>query len=265
MSTCKATKQYGIPKSTLMDQKNNRYETSNVGWKNDLTEESEWALKGYIDYMASINHPLSIPAVKAFAWAITKISTNPNIFNPETGPGNKWYKNFKARHNLTNRKLENVDRGRSRIGNTTVWKQHFDFLEETIDKLQLRDNPKAIFNCNESMIAMDRRSGTVVVSRKTKNMYSESKGTRAHITINACVSASGYIMPPHIILSQSYPSGPYARPMLEMDQIQHYTLYRIMAIWTANFFMVLFLNYSSPIVSKFQDLNYLFWMDMGCI
>ena len=41
--------------------------------------------------MASINHPLSIPAVKAFAWAIAKRSTNPNRFNPETGPGDKWY------------------------------------------------------------------------------------------------------------------------------------------------------------------------------
>ena len=64
--------------------------------------------------MASINHPLSIPAVKAFAWAIAKRSTIPNRFNPETGPG------VKARHNLTNRKPDNVDRGRSRMGNTTV-------------------------------------------------------------------------------------------------------------------------------------------------
>ena len=97
------------------------------------------------------------------------------------------------------------------MGNTTVWKQHFDLLEETIDQLQLRDNPKAIFNCDESMIAMDRRSGTVVVSRKTKHTYSESKGTWEHITVNACVSTSSYIMPPNIIFSQSYPSGPYAR------------------------------------------------------
>ena len=97
------------------------------------------------------------------------------------------------------------------MGNITVWKQHFDLLEETIDKLELRDNPKAIFNCNKSMIAMDKRLGTVVVSRKTKHTYSESKGTWDHITVNACVSASGYIMPPHIVFSQAYPSGPCAQ------------------------------------------------------
>ena len=139
-----------------MDRKNKRYATSKVGRKNELSEEEEQALKGYIDYMASINHPLSIPAVKAFAWVIAKRSSNSNRFNTETGPGDKWYRNFKLRHNLTNRKADNINHGRSRMGNVTVWKQHFDLLEETIDKLELRDNPKAIFNCDETMVAMDR-------------------------------------------------------------------------------------------------------------
>ena len=141
--------------------------------------------------MAPINHPLSLihkPSLKAFAWAIAEKSTNPNRFNPENWPGDKWYRNFEGRHNLTNRKPDNIDRGRSRMGNTQQFGiKHFDLLEETIDRLHLRDNPKAIFNCDESMIAMDRRSGTVVVSRKTKHAYSESKGTRDHITVNACV------------------------------------------------------------------------------
>ena len=134
---------------------------------------------------------------------LTKRSTNPNRFNAETGPGNKWYRNFKSMHSLTNRKPDNVDHERSQMGNTTVWKEHFDLLEETIDKLELGDNLKAIFNCNKLMIAMDKRSGTVAVSRKTKHTYSESKGTRDHITISTCVLASGYIMPPHIIFFPS--------------------------------------------------------------
>ena len=58
---------------------------------------------------------------------------------------------------------------------------------------------------------MDGRSVAVVVSRKMKHTYSESKGTWDHITVNACVSGSGYIMPPHIIFSQSYPSGSFTR------------------------------------------------------
>ena len=51
--------------------------------------------------MASINHPLSCTAVKAFAWAIAKKSDRPNRFNAETGPGDKWFRNFEKRQNLT--------------------------------------------------------------------------------------------------------------------------------------------------------------------
>ena len=143
MSTCKAANQYGIPKSTLMDWKNNRYETSKVGRKNNLTDEEEQALKGYNDYMASINHPLSIPAVKAFAWPLPKeVPIQTDLIQRLGQVISGIYRNFKARHNPTNRKPDNVDRGRSRMGNTTVSKQHFDLLEETIDQLQLRDNPK---------------------------------------------------------------------------------------------------------------------------
>ena len=250
MSTCKAANQYGIPKSTLMDWKNNRYETSKVGRKNNLTDEEEQALKGYNDYMASINHPLSIPAVKAFAWAIAKRSTIPNRFNPETGPG------VKARHNLTNRKPDNVDCERSRMGNTTVWKQHFDLLEETIDQLQLRDNPKAIFNCDESMIE-DRGQLLSPGKRNIPIQKAKEHGT---------TSPSMHVFRHQVTLCHPISFSPnliHLVSMLEMDQMERYTLCRIMGIWTANFFMVLSLNYSSSIQTKLLELNYLFWMDMG--
>ena len=161
--------------------------------------------------MASINHPLSVAAVKAFAWAIARKSDCPNRFILETGPGDKWFRNFKKRQNLTNRKPDKVDRGRSRMANMTIFKKHLNLLEETVNKLNLRNKPKSIFNCDKSMVAMGRRTGKVVVSRNTKQAYCETKGTRDHITVNACVSASGLILPPHIIFQQSFPSGPYGR------------------------------------------------------
>ena len=33
----------------------------------------------------------------------------------------------------------------------------------------------------------------------------------AGITVNPCVPVSVVILPPHIVFSQAYPSGPYAR------------------------------------------------------
>ena len=62
-----------------------------------------------------------------------------------------------------------------------VFKQHFYLLEEVIDKLNLRINPSSEFNRNESMIAMDRTTGKVAVSRKTKQGHTGNRGARERI------------------------------------------------------------------------------------
>ena len=43
------------------------------------------------------------------------------------------------------------------------------------------------------MVNMDRTTGKVAVSRRTKQAYSESKWAQGHITVNACVSASSQV------------------------------------------------------------------------
>ena len=113
-------------------------------------------------------------------------------------------------NNLTNRKPDNFDQGRSRMANMMVFKQYLYLLEEkinrlTINRLNLRNKPSLIFNCNESMIAINRRTGKVVISRKTKEAYAETKGTRDHITANTSVASickwvSFTIPPPPIYL-----------------------------------------------------------------
>ena len=151
--------------------------------------------------MASIAHPLSITAIKAFAWNIAKKTKGPCRFNALTGPGHTWWDGFKIRHSneITLRKPDNLDRGCSRMANTTVMKQHFDLLRETLTNLNILDKPDHIFNCDESGIMMDARTGKVVVMRTTKQAYSESKGCRDHITAHVAVSASGFPLPPMLI------------------------------------------------------------------
>ena len=66
----------------------------------------------------------------------------------------------------------------------TVFNQH---LEGTLNKLtmttlSLRNKP-LIFNCYDSIIAIDRRTVKVVISRKTKQDYAATKGMRYRITV----------------------------------------------------------------------------------
>ncbi|XP_057315530.1 uncharacterized protein LOC130656643 [Hydractinia symbiolongicarpus] len=213
MSLNKAQKEFGVPKQTLSDRIRGKYRTTKAGRKTEMTPEEETMLIHYIKYMASIAHPLSISAIKAFAWNIVKRSKRTSSFNRVSGPGHTWWDSFKKRHSreITLRKPDGLDRGRSRMANVTVIKQHFDLLRKTLVDLDILDKPDRIFNCDESGISMDARVGKVVVSRSTKHPYSESKGNRDHITAHVAVSAAGVPLPPMIIFEKAFPSGPYAR------------------------------------------------------
>ena len=73
------------------------------------------------------------------------------------------------------------------MANITMYEQHFTLLEKIINDLELTKKPENIFNCDES------------------------KGTRDHITVNACISANGLVLPLHIIFAGAFPSVLYAR------------------------------------------------------
>ena len=53
---------------------------------------------------------------------------------------------LQKRQSLTNKKPDNIDQGKSRMANMMVFKQHFDLLVETIDRVNLRNKPTSIFN-----------------------------------------------------------------------------------------------------------------------
>ena len=212
MTIGKASKHFKIPKMTLSDRVNKRWKTNKIGRKNDLTDEQEKALVYYIKYMASIAHPLTVAIIKQFAWVISKRNAT-SRFNPETGPGHTCWDGFRKRHkaDLTLRRPDKLDRGRKRMANEQVMRQHFELLEETLEKMKIKDKPERIFNCDESGIPLDVRTGKVVVERRSKQAYPQSKGSREHITAHIAVCADGTPLPPFLIFEKSFPSGPYAR------------------------------------------------------
>ena len=144
------------------------------------------------------------------------------------------------------------------MANMTVFNQHFNLLEEVMAKLNLRNKPKSIFNCDKSMVAMHRRTRKVVVSRNTKQAYCETKGMRDHITMNTCVSTSDMILPPHI----KFNSPSHQVHMEEMDLTVPYTLSHLIVVWTHNYFMVSLTNSSSFKHSILKDQNFSYLMVM---
>ena len=156
MTLCKAKKEFGVPKQILSDRINGRWKSTKPGRTTVLFEEEETALINYIKYMASVAHPLSVPAIKAFEWAISK-RRNSKRFNTVTGTGHTWWEKFKKRHEkeITLRKPDKLNGGRSRIANVNAMTHNFSLLGKIMIDLDLFHKPDQIFKCHESGIQLE--------------------------------------------------------------------------------------------------------------
>ena len=122
-------------------------------------------------------------------------------------------------------------------------------LEETIDRLNLRNKPSSIFNCDESMATMDRKTEKVVVSHKTKQAY-----TNERLWISKFNSAPTYI-------STSLPIRSIWKRWIWLIP---YSPTHLMVMWrtTLNFFVVSSTSSLSQTqrISKVQNFSYLMVM-----
>ena len=165
ISISQAAKDNNIPRKTLTDRKNKRWNSDKVGHPTKLTPEEESSLKKYIFYMASHAFPLSIKQIKGFAWPILIRSGHEKQFK-EGGPTEKWWRGFKKRHpDLSLRTLNSLDRGQSRMANENVVKNHFNTLKKTLQENGLLDNAEKIFNVDESGINMELKQRKVIVKK----------------------------------------------------------------------------------------------------
>ena len=162
--------------------------------------------------MAKRSHTLTVPVIKAFAWAMVRKSNRPSRFHPTDGPNWKWWRGFKKRHpKISLHKPDNLDYDRSRMNNQVVMDQFFKLLKEELESIGVLDKPEHIFNPDEAGIDLNARSGKVIVPKTSKHAYSEQKAPRDHITSMVCCSASGQVLQPMVIFEKNWPSGPYSR------------------------------------------------------
>ena len=102
------------------------------------------------------------------------------------------------------RQAEPLSYARAAANNPKVIEAYFDLLEQTIETNGLAHRPGQIFNCDETGMHMTHKPPKVVAGVGQKHPYTVTSGDRAHITIMACASASGYSIPPIVIFSRKH-------------------------------------------------------------
>ncbi|CAH1276962.1 JRKL [Branchiostoma lanceolatum] len=212
-SVYSVAKDFNLARSTLNDRVLEKHEDQ-PGRPTKLSSEDEKALVNYSIYMAEKGFPLTAGVIKALAKAVDKESCKKRGEEPRFGgklPGSKWWRCFRRRHpEISMRCPDKLDRARAAMSNSSIIGHHFKTLGDLMTKEKLHQRPYLIYNADETGMSLDAKKSRVIVPTSSKRAPSVSSGGRDHITVMACVSAAGTVIPPMIIFSKSRPSGNFS-------------------------------------------------------
>ena len=106
---------------------------------------------------------------------------------------------FMQRHNFSNRKAESTSAARAQGFNEESVAKFFKLLKQLMDKCNF--NPQNIWNCDETGVIVNPKSGSTVISTKGKKQVggkiTVDRGEL--VTAEICFSAAGVYMPPLLI------------------------------------------------------------------
>jgi len=77
-------------------------------------------------------------------------------------------------------------------------------LEKTLIENNIRDKSDCIYNCDETGMVLDNTNDKVIAQRGAMHVYSQSMGTREHITVHACACANGTMLSPMNIFAKGF-------------------------------------------------------------
>ncbi|TDH04785.1 hypothetical protein EPR50_G00136420 [Perca flavescens] len=201
----RAAKEFGVPKSSLGDRVSGRVTPgSRSGPAQLITSADEELLVEFSLYMSKHGFPLTKQQLVSFASSIYKRQHRRVAFSKL---GQTWWLNFRKRQekNITIQPADNVVRGRTVSVRKEAVDQFFHLLSTVMEAHGLRDKPLQILNCNEVGFHLGRKR--VILPKSASLGCKPTPGSRDHISILACFSATGEDIPPFIIYSKAYPGG----------------------------------------------------------
>ena len=198
----KAATLYGVPKSTVSDRITGHVlHGTKSGPVKYLSEQEEKELVKFLIGCSKIGFAKSRKQVLMLTQSI--LAHKRGVTMEEVNISYGWWGSFNKRHpQLTLRTATPLAYVRSVAQDPEIFETYFDLLEETLLQNDLLTSPHRIFNCDESGFSLEHRPGKQITLRGTKQFSSVTSGDKSNITILACCSAAGYIMPPMVIFDR---------------------------------------------------------------
>ena len=187
-----------IPLATLHDHVRGKVDPfSKPGPKPYLSPNEEDELVVFLLKCARMGYPKSCKQVTAIVQSIV----NAKNMNVEVSTG--WWARFKKRHpNLSLRTAAPLCIPRLQAQDPDVLNSYFNELEKTLREYDILDEPSSIFNCDESGMPLNPKPLKTIHERGSKHVSAVTGNGKLQITILACVSASGYALPPFVVFDR---------------------------------------------------------------
>lgn len=195
MSISKAAEVYGIPRSTLTDHVHGHVlpgSKSGAPTLLSLSDEQnlvEFLLRcSFIGYAKTRQDVLDIVCHMLLRRGIERTVTS------------GWWNKFLCCHpDLRLRTPATLSLARKRASTRECIDNYFDLLEETLQESGICDYPGLIYNMDESGFPLDPKPLKTVHRCGDKHPFSVSSGSKAQVTVAACISATGQSMSPLIV------------------------------------------------------------------
>ena len=208
MSVRRAALTHNVPKSTLSDRVTGKViHGIKSGPQPYLSLSEEEELVSFLLGCAAIGYPRTRKDVIALVQDILISKGKSGVVT------DGWWTGFKNRHcEITLRSAVPLSLARAKATDPAVIEKYYDLLENTLCENSLLDKPSQIFNCDETGIPLSPKSHRVIDHIGSKNPSYVTSDSKEQVTVLACVSASGYCMPPFVL---------FARRKLNPDLVRH--------------------------------------------
>ena len=199
MSGNKAADLHGVPRSTLKDRLSGRV---SHGTKSgpmpylSVTEEAQ--LSTHLLDAAKIGYGKTRRDVMCLVETYVR---QKGVLKGSSITDGWWQKFMKRNPSLRLRAGDSTAGVRMDAINAENMREYFDLLRSVFDEFGFDDHPERIYNMDETGVPLEPRPPKVIAQKGQRKIRYRTSGQKAQITVIACGSATGQIVPPFVIFA----------------------------------------------------------------
>lgn len=199
ISRNQAAEAHSVPRSTLKDRLSGRVNHgTNPGPVPYLTNDEEGLLTDYLLKSADMGYGKTRRDVCCIVESCLRQKGSLRGERVSNG----WWERFLQRNPSIRLRVGDSTAGvRFDAINTENMDNYFELLKATYEEFKFDYYPESIFNMDETGVPLCPRPPKVIAKKGQKKVRYRTSGQKSQITVLACGSATGQVIPPFIIFS----------------------------------------------------------------